>query len=451
MKWRLASGILCDKKVPLKLKGKFYRVAVRPAMLYGAECWPVKSSHIQKLKVAEMRMLRWMCRFTRADRVRNEIIREKVGVVSVEDKIREVRLRWFGHVMRRGMDAPVRRCERLALEGFKRDRGRPKKLWREMIKRDMEQLQLIEDMILDRKLWRKSIRIAKVKQMMQPDARDDPVRPVIRTFYDHQQPINDVDFHPQNTVLISGAKDRTIKFFDFSKTVAKRAFRVIQGNFQSTWYDWVERGRNMVTRLCFNQKTMEWLVYTLQEASKSHGYAVRRWKHRDHFAEFCCSRNYNKFGRYISIIKLQDKRRAVIIIPEWSLNSGWMDIATKISVFINAKSQKTIGTSYRKTEEGLLFSDNVRSSKWSIRELNGARIQQKGNTLVISETTPTTQNQSLAKSVVGTLPEEISGVTFLEIRLWVASTWRHYHGINIYDLGGDRSFSSFPIEQLLIT
>ena len=42
MKWRQASGILCDKRVPQKLKGKFYRTAVRPAMLYGAECWPTK-------------------------------------------------------------------------------------------------------------------------------------------------------------------------------------------------------------------------------------------------------------------------------------------------------------------------------------------------------------------------------------------------------------------------
>ncbi|GJY75806.1 hypothetical protein Tco_0480922 [Tanacetum coccineum] len=28
LKWRAATGILCDKKVPLKLKGKFYRVAI---------------------------------------------------------------------------------------------------------------------------------------------------------------------------------------------------------------------------------------------------------------------------------------------------------------------------------------------------------------------------------------------------------------------------------------
>ena len=34
IKWRQASGILCDKRVPQKVKGKFYRTTIRPAMLY---------------------------------------------------------------------------------------------------------------------------------------------------------------------------------------------------------------------------------------------------------------------------------------------------------------------------------------------------------------------------------------------------------------------------------
>jgi hypothetical protein len=58
LKWRQASDILCDPRVPLKLKGKFYRTAIRPTMLYGAECWPTKRRHVQQLSVAEMRMLR---------------------------------------------------------------------------------------------------------------------------------------------------------------------------------------------------------------------------------------------------------------------------------------------------------------------------------------------------------------------------------------------------------
>ncbi|KAM3341558.1 hypothetical protein P3S68_026524 [Capsicum galapagoense] len=100
-----------------------------------------------------------MCGLTRGDRVRNEVIREKVGVASVEDKMREGKLGWFEHVMRRHADAPVRRCERLALDGFRRSRGRPKKYWREVIRHDMEQLQLTEDMTLDRKVWRLQIRV----------------------------------------------------------------------------------------------------------------------------------------------------------------------------------------------------------------------------------------------------------------------------------------------------
>ena len=57
-KWRNASGILCDRRIPLRLKGKFYKMAIRPAMLYGTECWAVKKQYVNKMNVAEMRMLR---------------------------------------------------------------------------------------------------------------------------------------------------------------------------------------------------------------------------------------------------------------------------------------------------------------------------------------------------------------------------------------------------------
>lgn len=74
----------------LKLKGKFYKVVVRQAMLYGAECCPVKlSHHIQRMKVAEMRIRRWMGGFTRKYRISNEVIRDKVGVASVDVKMRK--------------------------------------------------------------------------------------------------------------------------------------------------------------------------------------------------------------------------------------------------------------------------------------------------------------------------------------------------------------------------
>ena len=45
LKWRNASGVLCNGKIPLKLKRKFYRTAIRPVLLYGSECWAIKYQH----------------------------------------------------------------------------------------------------------------------------------------------------------------------------------------------------------------------------------------------------------------------------------------------------------------------------------------------------------------------------------------------------------------------
>ncbi|XP_071687583.1 uncharacterized protein [Rutidosis leptorrhynchoides] len=48
VKWRAATGVLCDKKIPLKLKGKFFKVAIRPAMLYGSKCWPMTKVYVSR-------------------------------------------------------------------------------------------------------------------------------------------------------------------------------------------------------------------------------------------------------------------------------------------------------------------------------------------------------------------------------------------------------------------
>ena len=108
--------------LPQKLKGKFYRTAIHPAMLYGAECWPTKRWHVQQLSVAEMRMLRWLCGHTRRDRVRDEDIRDRVGVAPIEEKLIQHRLRWFGHVQRRPPKAPVRSGVLKKVDNVKRGR-----------------------------------------------------------------------------------------------------------------------------------------------------------------------------------------------------------------------------------------------------------------------------------------------------------------------------------------
>ena len=60
LKWRSAFGILCDRRILAKLKGKFYRIVIWPVMLYRVECWATKKQHVSKMSVVEMRMRRWM-------------------------------------------------------------------------------------------------------------------------------------------------------------------------------------------------------------------------------------------------------------------------------------------------------------------------------------------------------------------------------------------------------
>ncbi|XP_071704173.1 uncharacterized protein [Rutidosis leptorrhynchoides] len=82
----------------------------------------------RRMEVAEMRMLKWTCGKTMLDMIPNSIFRENLKVRSINDKLREEQLRWFGHVRRRPLTAPVRRVEALTVDGVRR-RGRPTRRW----------------------------------------------------------------------------------------------------------------------------------------------------------------------------------------------------------------------------------------------------------------------------------------------------------------------------------
>jgi len=79
-------------------------------------------------------MIRWMCGYTRRDRIRNGVIRDLVKLAPIDDKIREIRLIWFDHV-KRSADAPMRRCKRINIAKGKRRRGQPKKSLDEVLER----------------------------------------------------------------------------------------------------------------------------------------------------------------------------------------------------------------------------------------------------------------------------------------------------------------------------
>ena len=93
------SGIICDRKLSTRVKGKVYNTTVRPAMLYGMETVVLMRRQEAELEVAELRMLRFAMRVTRLDKIKNMHVRGTVNVVQIGKKVRETRLRWYGHVL----------------------------------------------------------------------------------------------------------------------------------------------------------------------------------------------------------------------------------------------------------------------------------------------------------------------------------------------------------------
>ncbi|MCJ8729260.1 hypothetical protein PDJAM_G00104010 [Pangasius djambal] len=130
--WRKVSGVLCDRKISARIKGKVYKTVVRLAMLYGLETVSLKKRQESELEVAELKMLRFSFGVTRLDRIRNEYIRGTAHVGRLGDKVREARLRWFGHVQRRESKYIGRRMLDMELPGRRR-RGRAKKRQLEIV------------------------------------------------------------------------------------------------------------------------------------------------------------------------------------------------------------------------------------------------------------------------------------------------------------------------------
>ena len=148
--------------MPIKLKGKVHRTVVRPVMMYSSETWALRKKDENTLDTAEMKMLRWSTGVTKMDKIKNEVTRGKMKVWKISEKITEGRLRWFGHVERRGPEYCAKLTDDVNLEG-KRQRGRPSLRWNNKIKEDLKRLGASKEEALNRTKWRETICMADPK------------------------------------------------------------------------------------------------------------------------------------------------------------------------------------------------------------------------------------------------------------------------------------------------
>ena len=136
--WRRVSGVLCDRKLSSRLKGKIYKCAVRPAVLYGMETVAVTERMVKKMEAAKLKMVRWALGVTLKDKVRNEYIWRTAKIRRIGEKLRGERLRWFGHVKRREESYIGRRMMEIEIPR-EEDKRKPRRRWNDNIKEDNEE------------------------------------------------------------------------------------------------------------------------------------------------------------------------------------------------------------------------------------------------------------------------------------------------------------------------
>ena len=159
--WRQVEGVMSDRHISKKLKGKVLGACVTPAILYGLDTLPVSEKHQHRMQVCENNWVRRIAGVKKMDRRRMDELREEVGIQKcLMGRLAKSRMKWTGHVERMKED----RLPRMAYvhqEKVKRKSGRPRMRWRDCIERDMRKAEL-EDVdwrmvAQDRGQWRRVV------------------------------------------------------------------------------------------------------------------------------------------------------------------------------------------------------------------------------------------------------------------------------------------------------
>ena len=97
------NSIWWHKNVTKNEKLYIYQTIIHSILVSGAEVWQIPTREINKILCTEMDVLRMSARKSRMERIKNEHIKEIMGVKGkpdIIDTIEKKRLQWYGHVKR---------------------------------------------------------------------------------------------------------------------------------------------------------------------------------------------------------------------------------------------------------------------------------------------------------------------------------------------------------------
>ncbi|BHF71536.1 hypothetical protein SprV_0401459400 [Sparganum proliferum] len=190
---RLQNTVLNRYGLQLSTKLKMYKAVILPTLLYGAETWTVYTKQARRLNHFHLSCLRRILRVNWQDRIPDTDVLERTGILSIYTMLRQIQLRWSGHLVRMDDERlPKRLFYGDVATGSRRQGGQIRR-YKDTLKSSLKHLQINptnwEELALDRPTWRRTektgaviyeanrIAVAKVKR----EARKSQLRPVHNT------------------------------------------------------------------------------------------------------------------------------------------------------------------------------------------------------------------------------------------------------------------------------
>ena len=96
-------------------------------------------------------MIRWMCNVSLKDGRSSDELKDRLEILDITEVLRRKRL-WFEHLTRINVSDPACACRHVEVEG-KREQGRPKKSFFQLVSKDLKKMKLNIELAQDQRMW----------------------------------------------------------------------------------------------------------------------------------------------------------------------------------------------------------------------------------------------------------------------------------------------------------